>query len=197
MTIDLPPPVKDPEMSEAAMLELLAEYDIPIETWGREGKKTVSDLLKEINEGETVLKVREDGSLTRRVCVAGLDVLAWADGRWYKLVEDRQEFELDGAVKRRNISTSLGEKIHGGESSLSAMTRAVGEELGVDIQQEDVLLGGIERHEYDSSTYPGLVTYQELTLGVTVLSSDNFAREGYREVQEPKTTYFVWQEVKV
>lgn len=87
----------------------LNEYGIPYKSWGTKGSKSFDELLGELEVGESRLEVR-DGQLVRCVDGVGVDVFAEVGGRRYRLVEDRQEYRVDGAVRRRHPSTSIGEK---------------------------------------------------------------------------------------
>jgi len=192
---DMPPPQKSHEMSLEDIVQLLKQYGVPYETWGTGGTKFVSDLLTEILEGEATLEDRE-GVLMRKVDGVGLDVFAKIDGVMHYLVEDRQVFASDGTVRRRHLSTSLGEKVKPGEAAEVAMVRALLEELGVEMDASEVKVGDTSHKIVPSNSYPGILVDRALTMGVVTLSQDQVNPEGYVEHQPHKDNYFIWQRLE-
>jgi 8-oxo-dGTP pyrophosphatase MutT (NUDIX family) len=184
--------VSNHEVSSSDLTQLLSNYSIAYETWGRAGTKTIDDLRAELDEGESTLEER-DGMLVRKVGVVGLDVFADIDGVRHILCEDRQEFANDETVKHRHLSTSLGEKTRLGEAPRATMIRALREELGVSVPDESIRIGDIEYHFAASTMYPGLMSEKTLTTGVVLIESAHIRPEGYIEQQPTKSTYFVWK----
>jgi hypothetical protein len=88
---------------------LLIQCGAPLEMWGLGKAKTVEHLLKEVEDGESVLSVSENGELVRTVSSVWLDVFAVDrdGGRWY-LREDRQVFNDE---ERRVTCKLLGRLI--------------------------------------------------------------------------------------
>lgn len=109
----------------AELSQMLLEDGIDLSLWGKPGVKSVADLLAELDAGESELKRDGSGLLWRVANGLGLDVFAMVGNERYYLVEDHQEF-TDGSVLRRNISTSLGEKIKEGESIEEVVARPAG-----------------------------------------------------------------------
>ncbi|MEO5949211.1 MAG: NUDIX domain-containing protein [Candidatus Saccharimonas sp.] len=156
------------------------------------GSKTPEDLLTEISEGETTLEDRE-GVLVRIVDGVGLHVFASMDGHMYKLREDRQVFKRDGTIRRRGLSTSLGEKIKKDETVVQAMVRALSEELGILVSEEAMTVGETSREMVESDAYPGIMTDRGLTYCVVTLTQAHVRPEGYVERQPDKDNFFVWE----
>ena len=179
--------------NEAWLSELLASHGIDPNLYGKGEAKTLANLLSELTGGESTLYV-EDGKLVRRLQTLGIDV-SYRDpvtGQLYRLREDRQEFR-DGRVRRRDLFSSLGEKLKAGEEPATSIGRALEEELGVAAFEQK---GGIRSRETKgiSQSYPGLTTENTIHDAEVVLPQSEFRPE-YQEVQKEKTNYFVWQAV--
>ncbi len=166
----------------------LQAHGIPLEQWGVGKAKTVTHLAKEILEGETVL-TEKSGELLRSVELVHLDVRYVSDGVELQLLEDRQEF-ADGRERRRGLA-GLSEKMKPGEDPLSSARRALGEELGVNSENEVQDLGS-EQESQTSPSYPGLTTEYTRHEMRTYLPKEAFKPEGYVERQQDKSTFFVW-----
>ena len=172
--------------------DLLASFEIGTSAWGTGAAKTVADLAREVAQGESVL-VDDEAGLVRVVSGIAMDVLAERDGVRYRLIEDRQEL-TNGIVKRRGLSTSLGEKIKTGESIEQVAARALSEELGIDASSVDIdITDDIAMNDRHSSSYPGLTTLTILRYVRVRIGQDQFVADGYVEIQPNKSTYFVWQ----
>jgi hypothetical protein len=183
------------EAQKPQVVDTLKAHQIPIETWGTGKAKTVDHLVKEVVEGEAVLTTTETGELVRQISVIGMDVFhKGADGKTYKLVEDKQVFK-DGRERRRELPTSMGEKVQPGEDLDEAAVRAVREELGVegDLPVEHV---NTTRKVRESNSYPGLNGEYVIHDYRSWLTSEQFKQEGYIERQADKDVYFVWREIQ-
>lgn len=176
-------------MKSKTLAPLLQEHGVDPNRFGVGSAKTLDHLLAEINEGETVLKVVDEG-LMRLVTILGITVYADVDGQRLRLVEDRQVF-CDGRVRRRGIPTSLSEKIKEGESLPQAIARALREEIGC--SKYTILTSNpIARIEtVDSPSYPGLPT-RYTKYEVDVLITSGYNPNGYEEDRDQITTHFVW-----
>lgn len=179
---------------EGALEALLRSYGFDTTQWGEGATKTVSALWEEIAEGETDM-IEVDGELIRRTYVAAVDVAATlSDGSHYKLREDRQVF-ANGSVRRRNLMTSLAEKIKPQEETKFAVVRALQEELGIE-KPAKVTLAGTQLLDKNSQTFGGIRTQLELSFAAVVIDEADFDPDGYVERQPDKTIYFKWDEVE-
>jgi len=189
-------------MSESELKILLEGKGVSTTEWGKDQAKTLKHLLSEIEAGETVLKSEANGKLIRHTAFLSIQVFYdlyedEQDGRKrYKLIEDKQVF-TDGRERSRNQVWSVAEKLKRNENDIrGAVRRALKEELGV--YGEPLFTSEIEVKEENmiSPSYPGLkarfLTYNLLVF----LGQQQFKAEGYKEVQEDKTTYFKWVTVK-
>jgi len=191
--------VSDPETqrpqqdSESVLSTLLTVHQIPVGPWGTDRAKPLSNLITELEAGESRLVI-VDGELQRQTSVLGVNVYYEQGASLLRLVESEQIFH-DGRVRQRQLSTSLGEKLLiTEEPDEDAALRALTEELGI---QPD----GIKFLEHTggevvvrrSVSYPGLSTRYQLDYYVAVLNSDGFDPEGYIEEQADKYTVFEWK----
>jgi len=172
----------------AALLKL---NRVPLERWGTGEAKTLDHLVAELIDGECRLLL-QDGSLTRHAEGAVVDVYCEGPGGRLKLVEDRQVF-TDGRTKRRNLDTSIGEKMKPGEHPHDAATRALAEELGITASLSVEALGTRRKGPVPSVAFPGLTTVYDMHMFAVTLPPELVRPEGYVERQDDKTTYFVWQ----
>ncbi len=158
--------------------------DLPVEDWGTGEAKTLEHLLKELEKGEC----RINGVLRETHSVI-LDVYCGKE----KLHEDRQVF-VDGRVRKRILPWgSVGEKLMVGEMPIRGLWRGLWEELkvGYDYNIRIKFVG--EMHLLKrSASYPGFVTKTLQYRYIVKLPKHLYRPEGYVEVQEDKTTYFVW-----
>jgi len=179
-----------------ALLERLESAGIDVSTWGEGTAKTVEHLLAEVKNRECVLTDESDGSILRKVVVAGADVYyTKPNGRKYRLVESRQVFK-DGREREREYATSVAEKIFIGEDPKVAVIRGIKEELGIEGSMNPVKISQEETTRI-SKSYPGLLTYYMSYIFKVVLDDSQFNPEGYVEKQSDKQTYFSWIELEV
>lgn len=171
----------------------LADANVPLLLYGTGGAKTVQHLLSEIHDGESLLSVDAKGNIYREVEVLWLDVFCkLSNSEIYTLREDRQEFQ-DGRVKRRNLDSSLGEKLKPGEDPQEAVGRVLAEELGIQSSTEATYFMSHDQTTLTPDTYPGLETDYTFYKYAAIISEDDFESEGYKEVHADKTNYYVWQ----
>lgn len=176
--------------TEEGFSSYLAGFGIPVDTWGQGAAKTVGHLLREVNDGETVLTQR-GLELLRQVGFAAVNVVYRNGREVYELVEDRQEFR-DGRVRRRDTGSSISEKIQPREDPRDAAERALREELGISGRVN--LRGGKKTEELkESPSYPGLRTQYLRHDFSAELEPGQYSTDGYIEKQDDKTTYFVWR----
>jgi hypothetical protein len=176
----------------------LSSYGISAEMWGTGNAKTVRDLQNEINNGESVLSLRNN-ELIRTTEGLAINVFCRADGATYRLKEEKQVF-TDGRTRVRGtdvMDTSLGEKLTKGEHRDAAVLRAINEELGISDDSNISYVAGpdfiVERK---SNSYPGLTSVHTLHRYEVLLPESAFKPGGYIESQPTKSTHFAWEEVQ-
>lgn len=188
--------IRVPEtISLDSLIETLVNANIPVDQYGVDGAKTVQHLLNEILDGESTLSVNSKGELLRELSVLWVDVFCkHSSGETFLLKEEVQIFK-DGRERRRELGSSLGEKLKPGEGSESAVYRALSEELGIDSPLQSVEYQGEAQKLHTPEAFPGLEsTYQFYKYSV-VISEEDFKPEGYIEYQEDKTNYYTWGKI--
>jgi len=179
-----------PDMSE--LINKLKEYKLPIEQWGTGESKTIEHLWNELTTKECSI-VDEGGYLVRYVEFVGVDVF-YKDkkGDIYILQEDRQEFK-DGRVRKRDMISSVSEKMKSGEDPLESALRGVEEEIGISLSSSDLTpLRNISKNA-GSQSYPGLTSKYNGYKFTCFINDEQFKPDGYVEVQKDKSTFFKWQ----
>jgi len=174
----------------------LESAGIDTSKFGQGEAKTLAHLQKEIDAGESVLLVNENGELLRTVEGSKAHVFySSPEGKLFKLKELKQIFK-DGRERVRDyLPQSVSEKMVPGEDPISVMKRGLQEELGIDgsidLQEKET-----QKQLKKSPSYPGLQSQYINHMFEVFLTDNQFKQEGYQEVQEDKTTYFIWEEVK-
>ena len=177
-------------MKMNSLISLLSEHGIDTSLFGQGQAKTLSHLLKEVEEGEAVFEV-ESGVLRRVISLVSIQIQS---PYGEQLVEDRQVFK-DGRVRERGL-TALAEKFKPGEDRIVAARRALQEELGVSAEIADTLVfleGGTEEKVKTSPSYPGLISVYRVTNLSVELPAAAYDPSGYIEKQSDKSTYFLWK----
>lgn len=182
--------------SAEALGGLLQQYAIPVELWGQGRAKTVGHLFRELSEGDTEL-VTLGRELLRQVAFVNIDVYAEFDGTQHRLREDRQVFDEGLPTERTRTREMVGavkEKLHKAENPDEVVERAVQEELQV---RGSIAYQKLREENLDeeSPSYPGLRSKYKAHYFRADLKGDQINRDGYKEVQTDKTTYFVWDNV--
>jgi hypothetical protein len=176
------------------LIELLKKYDVPVDLWGTGKSKTVQHLLKELQGNEC--NIQEEGeSITRYIEFVGIKIYYTDenDQRWF-LKEEKQEFN-DGRIRRRNIPSSVSEKMKFGEDPSLSAIRGIKEELGVEINQSQLSKHSDLHYDGGSVSYPGLDTKYKGHRFICNFNDTQFNPNGYIEVQEDKKTFFVWNKI--
>ncbi len=172
---------------------VLRVHGISTEGW-HPPNKTVSQLCAEIASGEAVLYV-SGGELCRKIRTLAINVFCEQGGKIYYLVETGQIF-ADGSVRKRDLLSSLGEKIKTQDvPDTYQVLRALQEELQITRFQQCVSSGEVIKTSI-SQSYPGLTTKNILYFFEVFIHPEDFKPGGYLEVQQDKTTYFRWELVE-
>ena len=176
------------------LINLLKRYNIPCDIWGTGKSKTIQHLLDEI-QGEECSVIEEDGSLTRYIEFVGIKIFYTDEegNKWF-LKEDRQEFN-DGRTRRRNIPSSVSEKMKFGEDPLISAIRGIKEELGVKIEGHQLSKRRDLHYDGGSVSYPGLDTKYKGHRFLCEFKIEDFNSNGYIEVQRDKKTFFNWVKI--
>ena len=185
------------QMNPEKLKAILNEAKIDTTEWGQGKAKTLEHLAKEVIAGETEIARTTEGKLVRRITVGKADIYYYdkESGNTYKLVEDKQIFK-DGRERKRNLDAAISEKFKPDENPQEAIMRGIQEELNIKGEMK-IEEKGMENEEIESPSYPGLNTQYVLHRFETFLERNQFNKEGYKEEQPDKTTYFIWKEVNI
>jgi len=163
---------------------------LPLELYGHGQAKSFQSLLDEISNGESQIIWEEDKPIR---CLKVCRVKVICLDKELTLYEDRQEFK-DGRIRQRGFDC-LSEKMNIDEDPVIAAERALKEELGMSddaLKITPIHFDGIDHEELESPSYPGLLTRYEFHDFLAYYPIE-YWREEFREVQEDKTTVFVWR----
>lgn len=176
--------------SEIALQKLLETQNIDTTNW----KKTVGQLYKETQEGETAFSL-EGGELIRHTNAVFVEIVS-PNGK-QQLAEIRQVYH-DG-VRPDNIRNSpmIGEKLTNDEDPETGAIRGFCEELfsGKNIDTNKLIANEISsKLPTKRDTYPGLTTRADVTCFALQMPEEYYNPDGYQEVQEEKgkTNVFEW-----
>lgn len=182
------------EITLDQLLNRLSDGKVPIGEYGKGNAKTINHLLAEVNEGEAVVTIDSHGAVYRELNVLCVDVLCeLSNGNVYHLREDRQEFK-DGRTKKRQIDSSIGEKLKPSESAEDAVQRALSEELGVN-EYQSLYSAGYSERTFIPDAFPGIESTYKMHRYVSFIPETGFIPEGYVEYQADKTNYYVWERI--
>lgn len=169
----------------------LKEYNVPVDHWGTGSAKTITHLLNELKNDECVI-VDEGGYLVRYIEFVGVEVFYTdKDGVLYVLREDRQEFK-DGRTRRRSMMSSVAEKMKAGEDPLESAMRGIEEELNFVVSSDQLKMEANLDYDAGSQSYPGLKTKYKGHKFTCFINEQQYEPKGYIEVQEDKSTFFIW-----
>lgn len=176
--------------SEKELSDKLIEFEVPIDSWGQGQAKTVRHLFNELQHEECHI---EDGGgfLVRYLEFVGVRIFYKKGDQILYLKEDRQEFN-DGRTRRREMPSSVSEKMKFGENPQLAAVRGIKEELGIIVKPEQLVKQRDLNYRGDSLSYPGLTSKYKGHQFTCYLTEDQFNLQGYIEKQEDKSTFFTW-----
>lgn len=164
---------------------------LPLELYGHGQAKSFQSLLDEIENGESRI-IWEENKPIRCLKVCRVKIICL--DKELTLYEDRQEF-ADGRIRQRGFDY-LSEKMGVDEEiPMTAAERALKEELGMNQDALDITrihFDSIDHKEVESPSYPGLLTRYEFHDFIAYYPVE-YWREEFREIQEDKTTVFIWR----
>jgi hypothetical protein len=177
------------------LIERLNKHSIPIEDWGKGDAKSIRSLFNEIKEEDCILKEDENGYLIRLIEFVGIRIYYRDGDNTWLLKEDRQVFN-DGRTRRREMPSSVSEKMKFDEDPVNAAVRGISEELGVDINRKQLIKRRDLNYDGGSMSYPGLKTRYKGHQYSCYFTANQFDINGYVERQEEKSTYFTWKKIR-
>lgn len=179
---------KNREIQIQELKKQLTDSGIDISLWGTGTYLAVENLFEELEKGDCRL-IKTGEKIMREVRSVGARVFY----KNYVLVEDKQVFN-DGRIRVRNNGYAVSEKLMDDEDPLDGMVRGIREELGLK-GDLDLRIRCGEMKSLNSPSYPGLETQYTILEYDLVLTDDQFDPDGYIDVGDNMTTYFVWKEI--
>jgi len=175
------------------LMNYLTKFAVDFSSWGTGKSKRIEDLYKEIVNKDC--KLEEHGEyLLRIIEFVGVKIYYRKEEELWMLKEDRQEFN-DGRIRRRNLPSSVAEKMISGESSIEAAVRGISEELGIKISSAQLTKKKDINYNGGSMSYPSLRTKYKGYGFTCFFTDEQFKKEGYIEFQTTKKTYFKWVKI--
>lgn len=170
----------------------LHENGIDIAEYGKGKAKSLEHLYDEIRKGESILLVKK-GKLMRCIKVVDVRVFYEDKDNLYGLFESAQRFS-DGRTRRRK-NDFIAEKLMPEENPVSAVKRAIKEELGI---KSKIKATKIKKYyeKKESPSYPCLDSLYEIYRFHVHLDKSHYSSKGYVERKKDKSTYFVWKKIK-
>lgn len=173
------------------LISVLIDANVPLDLWGKNGAKTVDHLFDEILNKKTELALNDSGEIERRIEASLVEVIYVSKGATvYGLKEDKQILN-DGSVIKRELSTTLEERMTYGESPDSTALKILNEELDIDSYDEFMEFRSRTTIE-PSRNYPGLITYYKTQPYMVSIDAKSFKPDGYIKTQPDKTSFYVW-----
>ena len=162
---------------------LLLESNIDLKKWSHTlGKKTIEELNKELENGESTLEII-DNKLVRVVKIASIQVQVKLGDKIFNLVEDKQIF-FTGAVRKRGLK-SLSEKTKKNETPEITAQRALREEIGLEINKGLIFEEETQKIQ-KSPSYPGLDSIYKIFNYQITLNHQQLEQIRFSEYQKKK-----------
>ncbi len=172
-------------LTENTIAALLADFRIDTSRWGAiPGTNNVARLVRELNEGESVLHVRATG-IVRKATVVYVRV------RYEGLGLREAHVTKSGRTFTRKLYGSVAGKGGFGEDPRLAASRETFEELGVSISRGRLQPITSFDEVTDSVSYPGLPALFHNHVFGLVLKKGEY-KERYEEVTPVAHTVFEW-----
>lgn len=182
------------KMTLESLTTKLKSNGIDLSKWGNGEAKTVEDLFKEIEEGETELTTDVRGRLLRKILGVAAQIY-YNDGQKTFLLKETKQVFADGRERVRKFARSVSGKAKFGETARDAIIREISEELKIaNNYPMEELETSVDTN--DSQSFPGLQSMYMMDIFKVNLTRNQYKPEGYIEENDGITTYFNWEEVK-
>lgn len=197
-------------IDEKSLSHLLQSCNIETKEWS----KSVKDLAKEINSGETKLTVLlprnekdefrwDQAKVERSVNTVFIKVCYEGSDKKFLLTEATQKFYTDGKFEkeRQRGNDFIGEKMLPTETEDEAAIRGVKEELGLEVDQKRLKKESLDTKSSQSLSYPNVKSTYNIFKYTLKLSQKEFDahQDGFIEDQREggtgKITEFKWKKL--
>ncbi len=178
--------------------KFLSQHSVDISLYGKGGTKDLEDLYSELSQWEAELSFdKKTQRVIRRVKVLNVDIF-WRDK---VLFEEKQVFkdtdgnETENMRVRDHLRVAVSEKIWPKEDVSSWIMRAVKEELGIILGNQQLSKGIEEETESrESLSFPHVWTIYQVITSSVILNDSQYDPDWYVETQKKKNTYFKWKD---
>lgn len=185
-------------MSRQEILKMLNKHQVPWDTWGKAGNRTLEDLFNYHEKDRLYFRNGSSEQCTIDVHAAIVVVTHKGDDGWRELYEDRQVFS-DGSEIRRDSFNGIAETAKRSEATMNdTAKRCLLEELNFN----DPLLYELSdciriehRKPMKSEKWPGIIAVYHRYLFDCIISDRLFRSDGYIEKERERTVYFKWKKL--
>ncbi len=139
-------------LTTGKLIRILQIFGVPVENWGTGEAKRVRDLYKEINEGESHLRIDHTG-ITRVVEIVKMHFRSPQPGEEVIL---KEVFQILPDGRRKNRNQEPGGKIKSGETPDEALKREIWEEVRLEPEDFNHTVLPTRRELRPSKSYPGI-----------------------------------------
>ena len=173
----------------------LSGYNIPLDRWGKDGKKSVGELYEELKGGDCVLTI--ENGVVRCTWPLFIDVIYTDQGINYKCVETQNK-----KGKRRNLPGTYAEKRLAGENIQTSIARTFREEIlpslpksGISLNNHSLTRGNQWEEITEAHSYPGLKNKSLNTLFSLIPLPNQGTPKDFTLVESNGTSQFSWIQV--
>lgn len=128
-------------------------FGVPVENWGKGESKNVSHFYKEIDAGESYLRINHEG-LARVVEIVKMHFKSPIPEEKVILME---VFQILPDGRRKNRNQEPGGKIQTSEIPTNALKREILEELGLQPEDYKYMALPVKIEFRSSKSYPGII----------------------------------------
>ena len=192
-----------------SLTPLLESFNIPLTDWGRNGTKTVANLLQELLDGESQLHVYErvengvvsGKELLRKVTKARIRVVfREGNNNWQELYQIfTQDSQGNPIPDDKPVLSGVLEKIIPGEKINDAISRAFREELKIELSEDElksIIRFGRTTDFRPSHGFPGLNTLYTIYPGIFMMPDLHHQSEHDFEEKTGLKGKFIWRPIE-
>jgi len=199
----------DPQkLDENSLRVLLTTFYIPLDKWGKNGSKTISNLLQELSVGESQLHAYGEtkGTITKKELLRKVDkvrirtVYRDKEGNWSELYQIfTEDSQGNPIIDDQPINSGVLEKRTSRENIPDAIKRAFKQELHIGLTDEEVsmiLKYGAVTQRRKSSGFPGLPTLYTIHPRIYFMPDSYYKDEYFFEEETGLKGKFIWQPIE-
>ncbi len=169
------------------LISFLKENNIDVSEWGKQGHKSIDNLLAELQEEDCVIKTEA----IREISIAVINI----ENKGKLLFEESQRMK-NGFIRQRNKLPR--EKIKQNEEVIEAAHRCLKEEVNLQVEDFTIIKASKTPKVYikESASYPNLKTrylHYDIFVSTDKLPNENFTTKENGEEHDPVDIhYWTW-----